>query len=633
MKYIKQLGCMFLAGLFLCGVLAFAAAQEDTPIPAAIPELPVAPETEQFYTMKIADQVQLKVVAPTDPKQPDDDSDSDIPGQPAGSSPDTPEVPDSKPKPPGETPGDWHSDDETVVTVDTTGLVTAVGEGTTKVYKKVSQGVVSVTITVSGYTVTEIHLKADTTMIVDKSQTIQVSIVPEQAEPTLTWTSDDPEILTVTEDGTVTAVHPGKATVTVQAENGITASIEITVTGDQLSRISIRPASLSLNIGQSQAVQAIPEPAGADIGKLSWKSSDVSVAYYKNGKIYGAGAGNATITATTQDGKSASCKVHVTGGSLSVRPKALTLRIGQAQTIRAYVTPAGTPVTWSSSNSAVARVDQHGGVTALKSGTTVITAKAGRLTASCVVTVIRPSTPNTFRPTTPNTFRPTTPNTFPNLFDATGGILYLPGSLISADTFYTMPANIPSAVYLTIDSDFGTSTDSILSALSASNASATFFVPIQDLYASDDMLRHIAGNGNSIGFLLTAEQASGNVIQLLNTANEQLSVITGTPTQLVRIAGGSSGNITSEQASAIIHAGYRLWDWNLAARETSLSAQGADESIRRGINTANAMTVRFGSNPSTAAVLQKLLPYMKYCGIPIYAISAGDMPVCNIAVE
>ena len=641
MKHIKQLSCMVLAGLLMCGVLAAALPQEEEPIPQpSVPELTLEPEKEQLYTMKVADQVQLKIAEDSEPEQPEDGQEpgsgmpEEIPGsepdseeEVPGSEPDSEEeVPGSEPASPEETDAVWNSDDESVVTVDENGLVTAVGEGTTKVYQKVSQGAVWVEITVSGYAVTDLQLEAASTMKAGEFQTIQATVLPEQAETILTWSSDNPKVLTVDEEGTATALSTGKATITVTAENGISASVTITVSGYVLNKISIQPASLSLKIGTSQAVSIVTDPAGMDPGKINWKSSDSSIAYYKNGKIHGAGAGNATITATTADGKSASCKVRVTGGSLAVKPEALTLRVGAVQTIQAYVTPSGTPVTWTSGTPAVARVDQNGKVTAIKKGAALITAKAGGLTATCVVTVIQPTTPNSIRPSTPNTgsssFVP---------FSG-GGILYLPRSLISTDTFYTMPANIPSAVYLTVDSDLSTATDSILSTLSSYHTAATFFVPINDLYASDDVLRHIAGSGNSIGFLLTAEQASAyNTIQMLNTANEQLSVITGTPTYLVRIAGGSSGNITPEQAAALIHAGYRLWDWNITARETALSAENAYASISRGINTTNAVTVRFGSNTNTAAVLQQLLPYMKYCGIPAYAISAGDLPVCNTA--
>ena len=160
MKHIKQLSCMVLAGLLMCGVLAAALPQEEEPIPQpSVPELTLEPEKEQLYTMKVADQVQLKIAEDSEPEQPEDGQEpgSGMPEEIPGSEPDSEEeVPGSEPASPEETDAVWNSDDESVVTVDENGLVTAVGEGTTKVYQKVSQGAVWVEITVSGYAVTEL---------------------------------------------------------------------------------------------------------------------------------------------------------------------------------------------------------------------------------------------------------------------------------------------------------------------------------------------------------------------------------------------------------------------------------------------------------------------------------------------
>ena len=73
MKHIKQLSCMVLAGLLMCGVLAAALPQEEEPIPQpSVPELTLEPEKEQLYTMKVADQVQLKIAEDSEPEQPED---------------------------------------------------------------------------------------------------------------------------------------------------------------------------------------------------------------------------------------------------------------------------------------------------------------------------------------------------------------------------------------------------------------------------------------------------------------------------------------------------------------------------------------------------------------------------------
>jgi len=89
-----------------------------------------------------------------------------------------------------------------------------------------------------------------------------------------------------------------------------------------------------------------------------------------------------------------SAKVAVTGISLS--PSSLTLNVGSSSTITATVSPSNatnTNVTWSSSDATVATVS-NGKVTAVKAGTTTITAKTedGNFTATCAVTVTVPVT-------------------------------------------------------------------------------------------------------------------------------------------------------------------------------------------------------------------------------------------------
>ena len=67
----------------------------------------------------------------------------------------------------------------------------------------------------------------------------------------------------------------------------------------------------------------------------------------------------------------------------------LTLEVGETATLTAAVSPAGTPVTWTSSDTAVAAVS-GGKVTAAAPGSAVITAAAGDKTARCTVTVRAP---------------------------------------------------------------------------------------------------------------------------------------------------------------------------------------------------------------------------------------------------
>lgn len=63
------------------------------------------------------------------------------------------------------------------------------------------------------------------------------------------------------------------------------------------------------------------------------------------------------------------------------------LQVGKAGVLKAKVNPSGSAVSWSSSDSSVATVNQSGRVTGVSAGTAVITAASGSLSAQCVVTV------------------------------------------------------------------------------------------------------------------------------------------------------------------------------------------------------------------------------------------------------
>ena len=145
--------------------------------------------------------------------------------------------------------------------------------------------------------------------------------------------------------------------------------------------------------------------------KITWTTSDDTIAQvFKGGDVvilgpkYGK-AGECTITATTANGKTATCKVIVTNAgssevvdpesvSLSETTKTLDLNGTKEFTLTATITPSNAnkenTLTWTSSKPDVATVTQDGKVTAIAKGTTTITVKtANGKTATCTVTVTK----------------------------------------------------------------------------------------------------------------------------------------------------------------------------------------------------------------------------------------------------
>lgn len=631
-KKMTKLLCALLCGVLVCGAVAAAVPKDDNAAIAAPvrKQIVLEPDKPRTATMKIGEQVKLAIgYANAGIK-----SESQGSGSGEESGQDTP----------------WGIlDDSDAVTVDAeTGVVTAEKEGTATIGKNLADGrEILCTIKVSGYAVKQITIEGTQEMRIGETQKLQLSIEPEQAQndAEVTWKSDQPEILSVDETGKVTAHQSGSATITATADSAqgkLTISVQPGLTG-----ILLKPQKMELHVGESAGIEADPVPADADLEGLTWNSSDESVAYYKDGIIYAAGAGTAKITASVGS-VSAACDVRVViDGGITITPNRVSLETGNSKQLTANATGdlKGQKITWRSSNPAVASVDAVGKVRANKEGSAEITAEALGVKAACQVTVTgSKKQPDNNKPTNnkPNnnitgTKRPITGIGSTFLYvprQNTGStFLYMPGSTVTISEFaYTMPKNVPDAVYLTIDSKLDDVTSSIADTLSANAMQATFFVSIDNLYGADDTLRHLTGNGNSVGLLLTPEQAnSGNAVALLDQANEQLSVITGMPTRLVRISGGSSGKLNRDALHALLNAGYRVWDWNTSANESSQAADASYRAVSKAIDTTGTVAVRFDGSVATDTVFRQLLPYMKYCGIQAKAIQASDNAVCNTA--
>ena len=192
---------------------------------------------------------------------------------------------------------------------------------------------------------------------------------------------------TVDSSGKVTAKGVGTTTITATAADGskVSKSCTISVTEPtvKVSSIIIRGAK-SLKKGQSLTLTATVSPSNATNKKVTWRSSNNSVATVSSsGKVTAKGAGTAKITATAADGSkvSKSCTIKVTDTkvtSVSISGNK-RIAVGSKLQLKVKVLPtnaANRKVTWTSSNKSVATVTSSGKVTAKRPGRTVITAKA-----------------------------------------------------------------------------------------------------------------------------------------------------------------------------------------------------------------------------------------------------------------
>lgn len=291
----------------------------------------------------------------------------------------------------------WTSSNQNVATVEN-GEVKAVGVGTATIKASLGGKSDTVKVTVDN-PLTGITLD-QTTLALEKNQsaTLKVKYTPEDTtdSKTVKWESSDATVAKVDQNGKVTALKDGTATIKATVGK-FTAECAVTVKRVPLTGISLDKTTLELSKGQSsEALKVIYNPANTTDDKtVTWTSANENIATVKNGVVTAKAVGATKITATVGTHK-AECTVTVNAKltGIKVTPDKVTVEKGQTANLSVAYLPVDTTdekaVTWKSENENVATVDANGVVTAVAGGTTkiVATAKANdKITAVCEVKV------------------------------------------------------------------------------------------------------------------------------------------------------------------------------------------------------------------------------------------------------
>ncbi len=295
----------------------------------------------------------------------------------------------------------WSSSDLGVATVDSAGLVTAVGGGQAVITAATANGALTATCEITVLVpVTGITIEPQS-MVIPPGGAGQLTAIIAPAEATdkrVEWASSDQVILTVNEDGLVSGLQAGYATVTAETVDGnhsATASIRV---GTPVAGVTLSTETLNLDVGETSFLSAAVLPENATDKRVNWSSSNTLVATVNaTGMVTAAGPGRTSITVTTEEGGfSAECEVkvisRVTGVTLEPVAFNILLSNGTRQLTVSVIPPDAHNklVIWSSSNEAVATVSGTGMVTGVSTGNAIITVTTqdGGHTASAQVSVI-----------------------------------------------------------------------------------------------------------------------------------------------------------------------------------------------------------------------------------------------------
>ena len=219
----------------------------------------------------------------------------------------------------------------------------------------------------------------------------------------LRYENYDAAVLAVSTEGEITALAPGATQITVRTHNNKTASCAVTVRPAPES-VSLRTDNLTLGIGQRLTLEAVLNAGSA--GACSFSSDNPAVARIESGsQVVAVASGAATVTATTYNGRTASCRVTVRPAPSQVRvnPANLTLGVNESVDLQVQLGAPGEDCagdwTLKSSNAKIVSVGAGGRVTALRAGNAklTVTTHNGK-TATVKVTVKKAPTGITMTP-------------------------------------------------------------------------------------------------------------------------------------------------------------------------------------------------------------------------------------------
>ena len=248
--------------------------------------------------------------------------------------------------------------------------------------------------------VTFISIPNSLSLTIGDSYTFSPVITETGASTTLSWNSNNPRVVSVTNNGDIIALTPGTSVITCTASNGVSAQCVVTVNPIFVSNVSLNYQELELEEGKRVTLETTILPANSTNKDIKWSSSNDNVAFVAtNGLVIGVSSGYCNITATTTDGsnKSASCIVHVyklnLTESISFENSSIEIFQGESVILKPIIYPANVSnkvLAWVSSNPSCALVNNDGTVNGLSKGTAIITATTTdgtNLSASCQVVI------------------------------------------------------------------------------------------------------------------------------------------------------------------------------------------------------------------------------------------------------
>lgn len=222
----------------------------------------------------------------------------------------------------------WTSTNPNVATVNPTGLIHALAQGTTQIIATTTDGsnlsaICEITVEKQFIEITQIQISPSSARIsVGKSVKLNAIITPGEATSTnVLWSSTNTSVATVSQDGNVEAIAEGEAVIIASTQDGsnLSAICNISVYNDiiLISEIILNPSHMEGKENESFEINAIIIPDNAANKQLKWSSSNEKVAVVNDGVVNLINSGSAIISAEALDGSNvkSECTIIVSENS------------------------------------------------------------------------------------------------------------------------------------------------------------------------------------------------------------------------------------------------------------------------------------------------------------------------------
>lgn len=209
----------------------------------------------------------------------------------------------------------WSSSNDKIATVSEDGNVKLISAGEVEIKATASNGVsAKVTVNVKEKQVEAVKIEdTEIEMLLGETYALNAIVTPDDAtNPKVTWSVENPDVVSVSEDGSVKALACGETVITATSNNSIKDSVTVKVSGIKAESIEISGAD-KVKEGETLALSAVFTPSNTTNQTVTWSTNNPETASIdENGVLTAIKEGTVKVSAVTADGIKAEYEINVT---------------------------------------------------------------------------------------------------------------------------------------------------------------------------------------------------------------------------------------------------------------------------------------------------------------------------------